>query len=112
MDRARVRVEIAHERLEPTGRGAVLVAKLPSDLGLERLWEVVRQSRGLVVKLVAGAQQEVVADLELPAVFRADHLLGLELREGVGAVLEVRHPQQILVIAKAAAAVLDVGLLQ
>ena len=112
VDRPQVRVQVAHERLQPPRRRAVLVAKLPGHLRLQRLGQVIHQPRGLIMQLVAGAQQEVVAGLELPAVPGADHPLGLKLLECVCAVLEVGHPQQVLVVAQAAAAVLDVGLLQ
>ena len=112
MDRPQVRVQVAHERLQPPRRRAVLVAKLPGHLRLQRLGQIVHESRGLIMQLVAGAQQEVVAGLKLLAVPGADHPLGLELLERVCAVLEVGHPQQILVVAQTAAAVLDVGLLQ
>ena len=57
------------------------------------------------------AQQKIVGGLELLALGLADKFLLLQFPQRARAVFEERHPQQVLEIAQAAAAVLDVRLL-
>jgi hypothetical protein len=64
------------------------------------------------MQLVAGAQQEVVCRLHLLALAGAEELGALEVHQRTGAVLEVGHPEEVLVVAQAAHAVLDVRFLE
>jgi hypothetical protein len=63
------------------------------------------------VQLVAHPQQEIVGGLELAPFVLIDPVAGLELGQRARAIFHQRHPQQVLVIAQPAAAVLYVGFL-
>ncbi len=65
----------------------------------------------VVMHLRADAQQEIVGGFQLLALALADEVVRLQFLERAGAVLEEGHPEQVLVVAQAAAAVLEVGLL-
>ena len=88
-----------------------LVAEIVGDGGLEVLAQHVHRAVGVVVHLGADAQQEVVGRFQLLALALADEVVRLQVLERAGAVFEERHPEQVLEVAQAAAAVLEIGLL-
>ena len=65
-----------------------------------------------VVQLGADAQEKIVGAVELPALGFVEELLLDQAGGGLHALLEEADPEQVLVIAQAAAAVLDIGFLQ
>ena len=65
----------------------------------------------MVVQLGAHAQQEVVSPFQLLALALADKSVGLQVFQRTGAMLEERHPEEILEVPQPSAAVLEVGLL-
>src|SRR5213596_3181397 len=71
----------------------------------------VNRPADVVVQVVACAQEKIVRGFELFALAFADELPLFQLRKRPRAVFEKRHPNQILKIAQAAAAVFDVRLL-
>lgn len=109
---AEVTVEILHEPLETDARGAIGVAEAVGDGGLDAAGEDVDGAVGLVVQFVAGAEEEVVGVVELACFGVVDELFSFEFLEGAGAVFEEGHPEEILVIAEAAAAIFDIRFLE
>ena len=63
------------------------------------------------MEVVAGAQEKIVGGFELFSLALADEPAILQLRQRPRAVLEKRHPDQVLKIAQPATAVFDVRLL-
>ena len=108
---ARVSVEIAHELFDPFAGGSVAIAKVVGDGGLNAFPQHIDRSPHVVMNLVADAQEKIVGGFELLTFAGADHFLLLQLAEGTGAVFEKGHPDQVLIIAQAAAAVLDIWFL-
>ena len=111
VDIARVAVDVAHEAFDALAGGAFAVAEVVGDGGLEVLAQHVHGAVGVVMHLRADTQQEVVGGFQLLALALADEVVCLQVLERAGAVLEEGHPEQVLVVAQAAAAVLEVGLL-
>ncbi len=112
VEQRRVLVVVAHERLHLAQDGAVLVAEGVGDLGLQPQGEHVAGALLQVVKLGAHAQQEIVGAVELLALGGGEQR---RVDEGLGVgqpALDAADPEQVLVIAQAAAAALDVGLLE
>ncbi len=107
----RVRVKVAHEFLDAPARRAVAVAEREGDGGLEIFPQHVHRAVHVVVQFRPHAQQKTVGILKLFALGFADEFLLLQFRQRPRAVFEKSHPQQVLEIAQAAAAVLDVRLL-
>ena len=105
------RVEVAHEALDALAGGTLAVAEVVGDGRLQVLAQHVHGAVDVVVHLRADAQQEIVGGFELLALAFADEFVRLQFRERAGAVFEERHPEQVLEVAQAAAAVLEVGLL-
>ena len=111
IDVAGVLVEFPHELLQALARGAVGVAEVVGHGGLHAFGEDIHGPFRVVMQFVAGAQEKVIGGFELTALGGADQFARLQLRRGAGAVFEKSHPVQVLKIAQAAAAVLDVRLL-
>ena len=107
---AHMEIEIPHEGLDAADWRAVGVAEVVGQARLQRARQDLGWAIGLVVQFVADAEQEIVGLRQLPLLLAADQSAMLEFGQGAGAILEVRHPQKILIIAEAAAPVLDVGL--
>ena len=110
-DIARVGVHVAHEALDALAGRAFVVAEVEGDGGLEALAQHVHGAVDVVMHLGADAQQEIVGGFQLLALAFADEVVRLQLLEGTDAILEEGHPEQVLIVAQAAAAVLEVGLL-
>lgn len=107
-----VGVVVAHEVLDAGARGAFVVAEARGDGGLDVGGEDLERAVGDVVELVAGAEEEVVGGVELAALGGAEEVVVLEVLEGAGALVEEGHPEEVLEVAEAADAVLDVGFLE
>ncbi len=108
----RALVVIPHEGLHPAKDGPVLVAETVGDLSLQPQGEHIAGPLLQVMEFSADAQQEVVGAVELLAFGRRQQL---RVDKGLGAVQPALHfpdPDQVLIIAQAAATVLDVGFLE
>ena len=111
---AHVIVQIAHELLDPLAGRAVGITKVGGHRRLERLGQRVRGKswrRRLVMHLIADTEEEVVGSFELLAFGGVDEFPLLHLLHCSRAILEKRHPVQVLHIAQASASILDVRLL-
>ena len=108
---AHVAVEVSHEGLEAPDRRTVRVAEMVRHGRLEAFDQHVRRAVDVVVQFVADPQQKIVGGFELFALAVADQPPFFKFRKRTGPVFEKRHPDQVLEIAQAAAAVLDVRLL-
>jgi hypothetical protein len=111
IDVAHVDVEVAHEFLNALAGRAVAVAEVGGDGRLHVFAQHVLGAVGLVMQLRAHAQEKIIGGLQLLALGGAHKLPVLQIRQRPRPVFEERHPQQVLKIAQAAAAVLDVRLL-
>jgi hypothetical protein len=111
VDVAHVRVNVAHELFDAFDGGTISVTELRGDRRLDGFGEDIDRPIDLVMKFVAGAQQVIVGRFELFAFAFADHFPDLKVFQGERPVFEKSHPEQVLVIAQPAAAVLDIGLL-
>ena len=90
----------------------MLVAEAIGDLALQAQGEDVAGALLLVVELGADAQELVVGAVELLALANREHAGVDEILAVFKSALHPPEPEQVLVIAQAAAAVLDVRLLQ
>ena len=106
-----VRVEVAHEFLDALAGRAVGVAEAVRDGGLQVFPQGVQRAVGVIVQLRPCAQQKIVGGLKLLAFGLADKFPLLQFAQRARAVFEKRHPQQVLEIAQAAAAIFEVRLL-
>ena len=79
--------------------------------GLQVLAQHVERTVDVVMQFRPRAQQKIVGGLQLPALGFADKFLLLQFAQRARTVFEERHPQQVLEIAQAAAAVFDVRFL-
>ncbi len=107
-----VPVVIPHERLHPAQDGAVLVAEAAGDHPLEAQREDVPGALLLVMQFRPDTEEEIVGAVELLALGSGEELLideGLSIGEPA---LDLADPEQILVIAQTAAAVLHVRFLE
>jgi len=111
IDVAGVGVNRAHEFFEALAGRTVHEAEIVRNGRLDVFGEDIRRPADEVVEFVADAEQVIVGGFELFALGLADEFALLQFGEGTGAVFEEGHPDEVLVIAQAAAAVLDVGLL-
>ena len=112
VDRARVAVVIAHECLAAAQDGFLWVVEVGGDNTLESEGEDVTTASAFVVEFVADAVQEVVSSDELAAGAFGDDFSIDEFLEGGEAAFDTCDPEDILVIAQAAAAFLDLRLLK
>ena len=106
-----VRVKVAHEFLNALARRAVAVTEIVRHGRLQVLAQHVERTVDVVMQFRPRAQQKIIGRLQLPALGFADKFLLLQFAQRARAVFEKRHPQQVLEIAQAAAAVFDVRLL-
>ena len=112
VEQRRVLVVVAHERLHPAQDRAVLVAETVRDLPLQPQRQDVAGTLLQVMQLGADAQQEIVGAVELLALGRRQQLrIDESLRVGQPP-LHFSDPDQVLVIAQAAAAVLHIRFLE
>ena len=107
----RVAVVVLHERLDALEQDLLRVAEVGGEAGLRLEVEHIRRMLAHVMELVAHAEQEVVAALEGAQLGRLQVVLLLQLVHARDAEADAGHPQGVLVVAQAADAVLDVGLL-
>jgi hypothetical protein len=105
-------VILAHEGLDAPQDRSVLVAEAVRDLALQPQGEDVPRALLLVMQFRADAQQLVVRAVELLALGGGQHAGLDEVLHGAEAALHPAEPDQVLVIAQAAAAALDVRFLQ
>ena len=105
-------VVVAHEGLHATQDGAVLVAKAVRNLALQPQRQDIAGSLLQVMKFRANAEQEIVGAVELLALGRRHQLRIHECLGGAQAPFHFADPQQVLIIAQAAAAVFDIRLLE
>ena len=103
---------IAHELLDPSEHVAVGVTQPEGDAGLRFQVEHVGGPFFLQMQLIADAVQELVGAAEIPQLILPQILLLGQLLEIVDAQFHPRHPDDVLVIAHAADAILDVGFLE
>ena len=106
-----MRIHDAHEFLDAHAGRSVAVAEVGGDGRLEIFSQHVGRAIRVVMHLGADAEQEIVGGLQLLAFGQADEFQLLQFRQRARAVLEKRHPEKVLIIAQAAAAVFDVRLL-
>ena len=110
---ARVAVVVAHELLAPSNHGLLGIPQLGADESLEAQGEdVARPSLLTVVELVADSQKKLEGILDrLESHPREPPFLD-ELLELARLAQNPEHPDQVVVVAQAAAALLHVRLLQ
>ena len=106
-----VRVEVAHEFFDAHARRPLAVAEAERNGGLQIFAQRVERAVDVVVQFRPYAQQKVVGGFKLFALGFGDELAFLQFLQRARAILEKRHPQHILEIAQAAAAVFDVRFL-
>ncbi len=106
-----VRVKVAHEFFDAFARRTVAVAERVRHGGLQIFSQHVERADDFVMQFRPHAQQKIIGGLKLLALGVADKFLLLQFAQRARAVFEKRHPQQILKIAQAAAAVFDVRFL-
>ena len=106
-----VDVQVAHEFFDALAGRAVGVAEIERHGGLQIFPQHVLRAVGVVMQFRAHAQEKIIGGFQLLAFGGADKFARLQFRQRPGAVFEKGHPQQILKIAQAAAAVFDVRLL-
>ncbi len=90
----------------------MLITEAVGDLRLQPEGEHVAGALLHVMQLGADAKKEVVGAVQLLALGRCEQLRVDECLRGGQAAFDPAAPEQVLVITQAAAAVLDVGLLQ
>ena len=108
----RVLVVIPHEGFHPAQDGPVLVAETVGDLSLQAQGQDIAGTLLQVMEFGADAQQEVVGAVELLAFGRRQQL---RVDKSLGAGQPPFHfpdPDQVLIIAQAAASAFDVGFLE
>ena len=111
VDVAQMGVDFLHEGFQAAGGRTVGKTELEGHSGLKRAAEGFFRPASQVVQLRPNAQQIVVGRGEFPVFLRIDDLVFQQFFHGLAAFLEERHPQQVLVVAQAAAAVLDIRFL-
>ena len=114
VDAAGMEVVVLHESLGALlGRGLGVVPAA-CDFLLERCGQEVTARFGAreVVHFIADPEQEVIGPFELAGFAGGEHIFLDEVGDGAGAGLEVADPDEIVVVAETAAAILDVGLEQ
>ncbi len=107
----RVPVIVAHERLGPpedVGLGIVLGV---GDAALEFEGQLVVAALAQVMHLAAEAEDEIVGGLDLLALAALEQAGFLEAEGVLDSPLELGDPEEVLIVAEAAAAGLDVRLL-
>jgi hypothetical protein len=110
-DRLRGAVVVLHEVLDAREHLGLAVTEPLGDLGLEIEVHGVGRARAGEVELVAHAEEKIVGAAEGREVVGAHVVLVGEVGEGGVAEFHAGHPGGVLVVAQAADAVLDVGLL-
>ena len=108
---ARVLKVVAHEGLAAAQDVFLRIVQLVGDLHLLAHHDHVGGALVQVVQLGADAEEKVVGAVELAALGFVDEFFLHEPGGGLHALLEKADPQKVLVVAQAAAAVLDVRLL-
>ena len=109
--RLRRAVIILHEVLHPGQHFDLGVTEVLRDARLEIEIHDIRRAGAHEMEVVADPQEKVVAPVECGEVLGAQVVLRGELVEGRDAQLHAGHPHGVLVVAEAADAILDVGLL-
>ena len=104
-------VVVLHEMLHPGEHFDFGVAEVLRDAGLQIQAHDIRGAGAHEVEVVAHAQEKVVAAAEGREVVGAQVVLHGEFVDAGDAELHPGHPDGVLVVAQAADAVLDVGLL-
>ncbi len=108
---AGVPVVLPHHRLGPAQDVRLGIFQAVGHLPLQLQGEDVVAPLAQGVHLGPHVEDVVVGRLDLLALARLEELLLLEARRGADAVLHLGDPEQVLVVAQAAAAVLHVRLL-
>ena len=112
VDVPRVAVEIPHERLDLAENGFLLVVERDRDFALELEREGVYRPVIQVMHLGACPEQEIVSVFEQPALGLAQDSCLDQLGGRRQPQLELRDPQEALVIAEPADPIFDIGLLE
>ena len=111
VNRRRMPVVIVHERLDALQQRRLRVAEVGREPRLHLEVEHVGGVLAHVVQLVPHPEQEMVAALERAQLGRLQVVLFDQFLQPRDAEPHPRHPERVLVVAQAADAVLDVGLL-
>ena len=100
-----------HEGFQSSGGRAVCETKRVGNAGLENALKHFFGAVGKVVHFVPNAKKIIVGGGQ-PAVFRpVDHLVPQQVFHRAASFFEEGHPNEVLIVPQAAAAVFDVGLL-
>lgn len=107
-----VAVVVAHEGLGAAEDGALGVAELGGDDALEAEGELIAGAAGLVVEFVTDVVEEVVGVFDFAVGGGGEEACFDEFAEVGATAFDVGDPEEVMVVAEAAAALLDVGFLE
>ena len=109
---SRVLIVLSHERFASELPVLLGIVQAFGDLFLHVEMQNVGGAPGRVVQIRAHAQEKIVGRFDPPPVRFAQPIFPDEMCGGKGALLEIGHPKQILIIAQAAAPAFQLRLLQ
>ena len=112
VDGTRVAVIVPHEELTATENGFLRVVEVGGDNPLQSECEDVCAAPTFIMELVAHSVKEVVTFLELTAGAFGNDFSAYELIEAGETTFNASHPENILIVTEAAAAFLNVRLLE
>lgn len=112
VDGTRVAVIVPHEELTATENGFLRVVEVGGDNPLQSECEDVCAASTFIMQLIAHSVKEVVTFLELTAGAFGNDFSAYELIEAGEATFNASHPENILIVTEAAAAFLNVRLLE